>query len=178
MTFLNQKKIFLFLSFLCLSEIILSQNKTELINDIRKEFRSINSDSNYTKVTLDAEDFLDNSPDNGAELTGFYKDGKIKKIRSWIGLSYGIDIKEFYFKNGSLIFVYEKFDSFVYDEKKGEFNYSKTETIYEGRYYFNDKKLINSKITGQKRFDDNDNNPAETLSAEAEENKMLLDKKK
>ncbi len=126
------------------------------------------------KVTLENEEFLEKITDGGGALTGFYKAEKIKKIHQWLGLSSGIEIKEYYFKDDQLIFVYEKFKSFVYDKKKDQFDFTKTETTFEGRYYFNKKRLINYVTTGHNRFEDDKINPEITLITEAKYQLKLL----
>lgn len=116
-----------------------AQSPSDQIKLIRKEFQIINSDTTLKKITLDGEDFLDNVPDGGAELSGYYKNRQIKKIYQWIGLSRGNEITEYYFKDGQVIFAYQKFESFIYNEKQGEMDYTKTKTTFEGRYYYNNK---------------------------------------
>src|SRR6186997_488445 len=142
------KHIFLFF----LGTVILigsfAQTKDEQIKLIRKKFEAINKDTTLRMVTLENEAFLSNMTDGGGKLTGFYKNKEIKKIYEWIGLSNGISIKEFYFDKGQLIFVYEKFDSFVFDDKKEEFDLAKTKTVFEGRYYFRNKKIFSESIKG------------------------------
>src|SRR6187399_2214269 len=112
------KHIFLFFMGTVIFIVSFAQTKDEQIKLIRKKFEIINKDSTLRKVVLENEDFLSNMTDGGGKLTGFYKDKEIKKIYEWIGLSNGISIKEFYFDKERLIFVYEKFDSFVFDDKK------------------------------------------------------------
>ncbi|MBD0333476.1 MAG: hypothetical protein ICV66_12565, partial [Chitinophagaceae bacterium] len=118
------------------------QDKKNVIQQIRKEFQAINSDSSLKKVALTSEEFLEHMTDGGGELTGFYKSDQIKKIVRWVGLSNGNEIFEFYFKDDKLIFVYEQFDSFLYDEKKETLRLDTTERSFEGRYYFTNNKLI------------------------------------
>ena len=154
------------------------QTNPDMVKEIRKEFQSINSDTAYKKVTLENEEFLENMTDGGGELTGFFKGGQIKKIYRWVGLSNGNEITEFYFKNGQLIFVYEKFNSFVYDNKKEELDHSKTETTFEGRYYFNNKKLIDLITTGHNRFENDAIDPEKTFLTEAMDNLKMLTTKK
>ena len=115
--------------------------------------------------------------DGGGELTGFYKNKEIKKIYEWIGLSNGISIKEFYFDKGQLIFVYEKFDSFVFDDKKNEFDLSKTKTIFEGRYYFSNKKQFSKSIKGNKHLAGQQTSTEKSLLESADDNMKLLNKK-
>jgi len=137
------------------------QTKSEQIKTIRKEFQTINADTTLKQVTLENEEFLgDNIGDGGGKLTGLYKNKSIKKIQLWLGLSNGIETKEYYFKDGQLIFVYERFKSFGYDEKKGQMDYDKTSTTFEGRYYFQNQKLISQSVKGENRHDDEVTNPA------------------
>ncbi|HMK20597.1 MAG TPA: hypothetical protein VK492_20495 [Chitinophagaceae bacterium] len=129
------------------------------------------------KVTLENEEFLTNMTDGGGELTGFYKNKEIKKIHEWIGLSNGISIKEFYFDKGQLILVYEKFDSFVFDDKKNEFDLAKTKTVFEGRYYFSNKKIFSESTKGDKSLPTQDEKTGKGLLESADDNMRLLNKK-
>jgi len=153
-----------------------AQSKQDLIKTIRQEFQKINSDTGLKKTILEDEEFLDNISDGGAELTGYSRKGSIVKIVEWIGLSYGNRTREFYFKDHKLFFVFEKFDSFI-DEKSGELDISKPKKVFEGRYYFNNEKLIEEKLSGKKPLADDKISAAELLS-DAKENAKLLSKMK
>lgn len=166
--------ILLLLTFTLCFAAASGQSKAKLLGAIRKEFKDINSDTTLKKVVLTDEEFLDQIPDGGGELTGFYKTGELKKIKSWIGLSSGNAVFEFYFKDGKLIFVYEQFYSFVYDKKQEELRLDTTERTFEGRYYFADGKLIAQTTTGHNRFEDDHINPQKRLLTEAAEHKKLL----
>lgn len=160
------------------TSIAKGQKKETSIKDIRQEFQKINTDKNLETTKIDAEEFLENATDGGGELTGFKRNDTVVKIIEWIGISYGNRIREFYFRNQKLIFVYEKFDAFVPDEETGELNKSKTKSVFEGRYYFNNKKLIEQKLTGKKPMDDDEKNIGEELLASAKENLKILTEKK
>ena len=154
------------------------QTKAEQVQAIRKEFQAINGDSTMKKITMENEEFTEQLvTDGGRELTGYYKNGQVRKVRHWVGISHGNEIKEFYFRDGKLIFVYEQFNSFPYDGKKGEHIHSITKTTFEGRYYFNNDKLIDRKITGKKQFEDKTIDPAKALLSEVSEYLELLGKK-
>ena len=84
---------------------------------------------------------------------------------------------EFYFDKEQLIFVYEKFDSFVFDDKKNEFDLTKNKTIFEGRYYFNNKKLFSRSIKGDKSLAARDESTEEGLIEGATKNLETLNKK-
>jgi len=155
------------------------QTMSDQIKSIRKEFQVINSDTTLKKVTLENEEFLgENIGDGGGELDGLFKDKAIKKIYLWLGLSNGIETKEYYFKDGQLIFVYEKFKRFGYDQKKGQMDYDKTTTTFEARYYFNNQKLIHQIVKGQNRHDDEIEDPGKVFIVQANEHLNLLTKKK
>lgn len=151
-----------------------AQTKTEQIKLIRENFEAINKDTTLRKVTLENEEFLENMTDGGGELQGFYKEKQIKKIYEWVGFSNGINIKEFYFNDDQLIFAYEKFDSFKYDDKKNEFDFSKTKTIFEGRYYFRNKKLFSFSLKGKKSSVGQDETTEKNLLESAGNNMRLL----
>ena len=153
------------------------QEKSKFLNDIRKEFKSINNDSSLIKVVLNNEEFLDHATDGGGQLTGFYQGGQLRKIVRWTGLSNGNEITEFYFSNNKLIFVYEQFNAFIYDQEKEILRSDTTERTFEGRYYFKDKKLIDQITTGHNRFEDDSIAPEKILLTQADENKKLLTRK-
>jgi hypothetical protein len=161
--------LFFFVSF--------AQTKDEQIKSIRKKFEIINRDTTLRKVALENEEFLTNMTDGGGELTGFYKNKEVKKIYEWIGLSNGISTKEFYFDKEQLIFVYEKFDSFVFDDKKHEFDLTKIKTIFEGRYYFNNEKLFSKSTKGNKALAAQGESSGKSLLESADDNMRLLNKK-
>ena len=173
----TSKHIFLFFLSTFFLTVSFAQSKNEQIKQIRKRFEIINKDTTLRKVTLENEEFLINVTDGGGELTGFYKGTEIKKINEWIGLSNGISIKEFYFDNGQLIFVYEKFDLFAFDDKTNEIDHSKTKTIFERRYYFNKKKLFNKSTKGDKSLAARDESTEKILVERANENLETLNKK-
>ena len=173
---LNMKFVFLYIVTAGLLSTAQSQSKQVLIKDIRLEFQKINSDKNLKINTLEAEEFLENNPDGGAELKGYKRKDSIVKIVEWIGLSYGNRMREFYFKNQKLIFVYEKFDSFI-DEKSESLNHSKPKKAFEGRYYFNNDKLIDEKLSGKKPMEDEKTNPTQLLNDAKEYVKILSEKK-
>ena len=155
-----------------------SQVKSDLIKTIRKDFQTINADTTLKKVELDEEEFLENTPDGGAELVGFYKENSLVKIYQWIGLSYGNSTREFYFNHDKLFFLYEKFQSFVVNNKTNEIDHGKVRTTFEGRYYFNDKKLIDQKLSGQRTFEDKNHDMVKELLSEAKDYFEIVNRKR
>lgn len=140
----------------------ISDKYPSLINRVKQ----INQDESLTIVTLENEGFLPQATDGGGELTGYFKSGQIQKITRRIGLSYGIEIYEYFFTAEKLIFVYETLDGFPYVESSGKFDHTKTERNFIGRYYFKDGKLIDSETTGHNRFEDDTIDIESTLTKE------------
>lgn len=128
------------------------QTKTDKINSIRSSFQKINTDTGLEKFDLDGEDFLEEPPDGGASLTGYFKNHVLVKISEWIGLSYGIKQLDYYFENQKPIFIYIVEKQFKYNDSTGSFDYAKTEAKFEGRYYFDNEKLFDKKTKGTPIF--------------------------
>lgn len=132
------------------------QDSNELITQIKTEFKRINTISKLEKIDLLNKEYMENIPDGGCQLTGFFENKKLVKIIEWIGSSHGTIVTELYLKDDKLFFIYineNKFKS-IFD-KDGNWMYldsTKEETIFEGRYYFNDKKLIKQLNKGERLF--------------------------
>ncbi|MCW3465737.1 hypothetical protein [Chitinophaga nivalis] len=151
-----------------------SQAKQQEIIRIRKIFQQINTDTALRHITLDAEKFTTEITDGGASLTGWFKNNSLQKIARYMGISTGISILEYYFKDDVLIFVYEEFNTYRYDEKKKAPDYYKTEQTFQGRYYFRHNQLIDYITTGHNRFEDDALDPEKILSEEAYKYQQLL----
>ncbi|WP_106791659.1 hypothetical protein [Aquimarina sp. Aq78] len=152
------RTILLFIGILAIPFIGIFQNTEELIQKIRTEFRRINSNHQLKKIDLYNEEFMEYTTDGGGQLTGYFENGKLVKYVEWIGVSYGSIVIEYYLKKGKLFFAYEQENKFksVYDSS-GEWMYFDTslppETIFEGRYYFNNSKLIRELNKGDRISD-------------------------
>ncbi len=158
---------------------VAAQDKQLTINKIREEFNAINKDKALKKVVLNNEDFLDHMPDGGGKLTGFYKKGILKKIVCWTGLSFGTENVEYYFRNNKLIFVYEQFNTFLFDKKTQNLRYDATEKTFEGRYYFDGDHLMAKDIKGKKMGETENVNDERNLQKKASDfRQLLLDNRK
>ncbi|HEX4374794.1 MAG TPA: hypothetical protein VHZ50_15930 [Puia sp.] len=93
------------LSFLFSYLFTFAQADNNKINIIRQTVEQINKDSNYTIKKLNEEEFLEQTPDNGGELTGYFKNGQLVKIIERIGLSSCINITEYYLQENKLILL-------------------------------------------------------------------------
>lgn len=147
--------LFLFISSLPLS--VLGQATPETIQKIRLNFQTINSDSSYTILSLSNKSFMSHITDGGGELTGYFKGDSIKKIHVQVGLSYCIQTSEYYFLNEQLSFIYHQERIFPYIDSTATFDYTRTELIFEGRYYFENNKLVKQNEKGKRRIDTNTN---------------------
>ncbi|MES1221470.1 MAG: hypothetical protein ABUT20_38575 [Bacteroidota bacterium] len=138
---------------MAVNPIATGQNISQKYPELIKRIKSINQDSSFEKVILYNEEFMNQMSDGGGELIGYFKNDEPQKIIKKIGLSYGIETFDYYFTNGSLIFIYETLNGFVYNDSLEKFDYTKTENNFIGRYYFKNNKLFDSETTGHNRFD-------------------------
>lgn len=148
---------------------VYSQDTKALIENIKEEIESIHLDTALKSVTLQNEEFLQNMTDGGGELTGFYKGKQIYRIYRSIGISYGVGLSEFYYRKNKLIFIREKFNSYVYDSLSQNFDYTKLNTTYSGKFYFSNGNLIDSIVTGNRFFSDNAAGFEKILTGESDE---------
>jgi hypothetical protein len=148
---LSKSSIFFALSLACCT-VSYGQMKEDLVKNIRHTFQEINNDKTHTIVKLQNEEIRGEKTDGGEELTGYFDGDSIRKIYSWIGLSYGVKQYEYYFSNGQLIFVYETEKGFHVNDSLGSMDQTRLDLLFEGRYYLDKGKMIDRKTKGQKRF--------------------------
>lgn len=89
------------------SGIISGQN----IESVKKTVQNINQTKGFKIKTVPYSYFMDKSEvtDNGIELKGFYKNGKLRKMEYFIGLSAWNIITEYFFsENEKLVFIHSK----------------------------------------------------------------------
>ena len=96
--------LFCYLFSNCLTSVCQASNRDSA--RIRQTIEKINSDGHLKNLVLTAEDFLENIPDGGATLGGFFAKDKLVKISENIGLSYGIRQRDFYYDSAMLIFCF------------------------------------------------------------------------
>ncbi len=121
------------------SGLILGQN----IESVKEIVQHINQTKDFKIKTVPYSYFMDQSEvtDNGIELKGFYKNGKLRKMEHWVGLSAWNIITEYFFsENGKLVFVHSKKYQIL-----NENGYLKQpQLVSESRYYYEKDKLIKS----------------------------------
>ncbi len=172
-----QKIIGCLVSLFILNTCPFAQTTDQKIKTIRAEFQKINRDSSLQSITLDnPEDFLGEATDGGGELTGYFKNDSLRKMLLTVWISYGQIYQEYYFKKDQLIFVYETEKDFPVDSAN-QINHEKLTLAFEGRYYFDDDKLMRRVAEGSKRI--NDENEADNLLKNATQfMKLLVGKRK
>lgn len=150
-------KLFL-LTFLTLTILLFGQT-SDRIAGVRQKIEAINTEKSYQIKKLENDYFVNiknESTDGGRELSGYYKNGKLKKIVYSVGLSYGMKTSEYFFSDDELIFVFEKQDQFADIKDQSNqvtgLDYTKIESIYTGRFYFENSKLFSIKQTGKEFF--------------------------
>jgi hypothetical protein len=141
-----------------LSQASTGQTKADKLLSIKQTFQKINSDNTLKKKTVDdPEIFLGHATDAGGQLVGYFNKDTACKILATVGLSYGMITDEYYFNNGRLVFVYETEKVFPDNDSSDGLNYTKLKLSFEGRYYFDNEKLIDKIIKGKRRFEDKAN---------------------
>ncbi|MDD5571295.1 MAG: hypothetical protein PHD97_09100 [Bacteroidales bacterium] len=111
----------------------------------------IDSDSSYQTKTLTNKQFMEQMTDGGGSLTGYFKNGKLVKIKEQIGLSSCIITTEYYLKDNELIFVFTEGKEFLYVDSLKTFD-SKTQTpTMTYKCFYKDGELIKKDLKGQTR---------------------------
>ncbi|MDB5155731.1 MAG: hypothetical protein JWR50_438 [Mucilaginibacter sp.] len=147
------RQFFLFVIIIPLSgPVCYGQLKKDIIEYIRHSYTEINKDKLYNIVKLENTAALGPVTDEGNSLTGYFNSSTIRKIKVWVGLSFGIRQYEYYLKDNQVFFIYEREEDFQYDSKTGEMLHYKPKLAFEGRYYLNEEKIVKIKINGKKRF--------------------------
>ena len=130
------KKLTLFI-FVIFSGFIFGQN----LDAVKKTVQQINQTKDFKIKTIPYSYFMDKSEvaDNGIELKGFYKNGMLRKMEYFVGLSAWKIITEYFFsENGKLVFVYSKKYQIV--DENGYLE--KPKLLSELRCYYENNKLI------------------------------------
>jgi hypothetical protein len=150
------KLTLLTLTFLLISKLLLAQTDGRILA-IRKTVQDINKETVYKIKTLTNDYFADvknESTDNGQELKGYYKDGKLKKMVYCVGLSNCMKTYEYYFSGEGLIFAFEKEDDYPIKKNGPQLDYTKLAPAFEGRFYFEKGKIFKTLTKGKERSPD------------------------
>ncbi|MBD8081916.1 hypothetical protein [Chryseobacterium caseinilyticum] len=132
------KKLIL-LSMVIFSGLLFGQN----IEPVQKIVQQINQTKDFKIKTVPYSYFMDQSEvtDNGIELKGFYKNGKLRKMEHFVGLSAWNIITEYFFsENGKLVFVHSK----KYQTLDENGYLKQPQLLSESRYYYMKDQLIKS----------------------------------
>ncbi|MFY1046527.1 hypothetical protein [Chryseobacterium sp. GP-SGM7] len=130
------KKLIPFL-LIVFSGLLFGQN----IESVKKTVQSINQAKGFEIKKVPYSYFMDKSEvsDNGIELKGFYKNGKLRKMEYFVGLSVWNIITEYFFsENGKLVFVHSK----KYQTVNENGYLEKPQLLSELRCYYEKNKLI------------------------------------
>ncbi len=133
------KSLFLFLFITVVFLNSDAQTLEQNIQEIRTQFKFINSQKDFQKVVFENEEFTDEVPSEGCGLEVYYKNGNLYKMIESDAASVNLYTTEYYFKNNQLIFVYRKEDEFT---KIPGGKVVDTETIYEERTYYKNGNII------------------------------------
>lgn len=161
----------LLMSFCCFSNLSAQYKRTDstqliikindFVKNIDRQILGINQNPQFKVVVLNNEDFLDSSfikqPGKGSgKLTGYFINSSICKIREYIAINLLHDraTTEYYFSDGKLIFVNETEDygPDIIIDSSGTVDHKKNKSDFEGKYYFDNDKIIKSYKKGQQHI--------------------------
>lgn len=148
---------------------------------INKEVLSIDSSKNLSLKTLDNEYFISHgypATDNGTNLDIYSNGNEIVKIVDTVGLSFGMTEYTYYFSNGKLIFVSLKESDYPVNEEDSSRDYSKLNSVFEGKFYFVDEKLVKVEKSGTRNMNYQPNDETEQYLLKSAKNDMELAKEK
>lgn len=111
---------------------------------IKAEYRRINTIKGLRVDSLDADRFLEQAPDNGATLTGYFKGDSLLKMVAWIGLSNQVVQRDYYCRDGRPFFILVTVTPYGYDPKCEAIDYDHPGKPYSFRYYLDGKRLLRS----------------------------------
>ena len=134
------KNLIIALSVILLNVNTHAQTLLQNIQEIRKQFKWINSQKDFEKVYFENDEFTDQLTSEGGQMDVFYKNGNVYKIVENFATSGQVYSNEYYMKNNRLIFVYHKETRFLPNPETGE--QTKPEVYFEGRIYYKDGKII------------------------------------
>lgn len=169
---------FLLLSVYLLPAITYSQSSfSKLHADVNSFKDSLDHISDTTMKVLTNEAFTNEVYDGGSQLKGVYHNGKLIKIETWLGLSYGINTCSYYLKDEDLFLAVESFKGYRYDDVSEGYDYTSFDIFHAGRYLFEADKLIDQESLGHWRFEDDTLDAEKVLMEEFNLYKSLLETK-
>jgi hypothetical protein len=126
-------------------------NSDSLIQIIRRNVAKINSESTSQKLI---KENIEGESAEGGKIKKFFRDNSLDKgVIEFYGET-GKDVKEFYFVNSELIFLFEK--EYHYNEPISEAK-SSISSVTENRFYFYNNKLFhwlnNKKTVNEDKYD-------------------------
>lgn len=160
-------KTYILILFLSLTTTVSFSQTTSIIDSIVAS-NIERSDFEFIEIPISAY---------STRVVGLVKDNQIYIIEERVDLKNTILITNFYYNNSKLIYINEEEHS--YDKQNDTLKaYRLTTKLFEGKYYFYNDKLIDSKTTGEKLIPDEitllSQSKEEILLSKAEEYSYLL----
>ncbi len=143
------------------------------MNNARLSVQLINLDPGLKTIKLENEDFFKIATVGGSRMTAYFKGDTIYRITIWNGLSYGVSQYEYYLKNFRPFFIYETEEGYPEKDSAGSADRTMLALNFEGKYYFDNRQLIDRKIKGRKQLE-NETNDDQSGSGSDQELKSLL----
>lgn len=155
------------------NDCVLSKiSSASIVSGIVKQVEMLDAFDYKDSTYLENEDFVDQLPDGGASLHGFFIKDQLVKMKEWIGLSYAIIERTYYFNQGDPIYVLETEDALNLEEKSTS-NSNLNANHSERQFYFHQQSLLKTIATGQPIMQGNES-VEKDLFLSVERNRKLL----
>ena len=131
---------------------ICQQKNVDDLDVFKDQIEYINTYDDYELIVLQSEEFLDKIADHGAELTGYYDHGRLKKIIKKVSGATADVITEYLFWNNSLFYVNYKQNPYAQDkDESGQLilDYTNANTLFESNHYYRNQKKIKANKKGK-----------------------------
>jgi hypothetical protein len=129
------------------------QTKEEIVNNALLSVRLINMDPGLKTIKLENEDFFRTAAEGGSRMTAYFKGDIICKIEVRSILSYGVSQCEYYLRNSRPFFIYETEEGYPKKDSTGSVDRTLLALNFEGKYTFDNGRLIDKKIKGRKQLE-------------------------
>ena len=115
-------------------------DNNKAISEIGKTFSKINTYKKYDVKSIEMGDCC-----GYGSLTGYYKNETLEKVVDYFESGDAVEITEYYYADGELVFVYQIYKEYQLDEEKD----AEEQVVYEGRFYLNKGEIIKEDVDGE-----------------------------
>jgi hypothetical protein len=128
-----------------------AQEDTTVIEGIHRITKDIDMRNDLKPVVLENEMFMEESTDGGGVLTAWMHKRQVLKLVEWVGLSSCVNVTEYYFHDGQLVFVTVEGSEYAYVDSLGAFDRRVQRTTMEARFHYHAGEVVKQEVSGSTR---------------------------